>query len=239
MKDGQQIEVLYEDNHLLVVNKPAGWLVQGDETGDMSLMDWAKAYIKARYNKPGDVFLAPAHRIDRPVSGIVLFGRTTKALSRLGKMFQEHKVEKTYLALVEHRPAELEARIEHYLIKDEQKNKASAYNKPKGKASKHSVLSFRLIAGYGSYHLLEVKPETGRPHQIRVQLAKIGCPIRGDIKYGAKQANPDGSIHLHSYGLRFEHPVKKEEIAVSVLPPNEQVWNNYRQTLAEQYKEVF
>jgi 23S rRNA pseudouridine1911/1915/1917 synthase len=227
------IEVVYEDNHLIALHKPAGWLVQEDESEDTPLVEWAKAYIKERYKKPGDVFLHPTHRLDRPVSGLVLFARTSKALARMSEIFHDRKIEKTYLAVVERRPQELQGHLEHYLVKDEAKNIVTAYNKPRYKTSKKAVLDYRLIGEIGNHYLLEVKPLTGRPHQIRVQLAKMGCPIRGDLKYGAKYPNADGRIHLHAYALSFVHPVKKEPTTIVVYPPNEQIWNLFRSALGD------
>ena len=227
------IEVIYEDNHLIAFNKPAGWLVQANESQDTPLEAWAKAYIKERYQKPGEVFLHVTHRIDRPVSGLVLCARTSKALARMAEQFKARKIEKTYLAVVERRPKELEGRLIHYLSKDEQKNITTAHARPKYKDSKQAILDYRLIAELGNHCLLEVKPTTGRPHQIRAQLGKMGCPIRGDLKYGAVYPNADGRIHLHAFALSFQHPVKKEPTTIVAYPPSEQVWNLFRDAFSE------
>ena len=221
-----QITVLYEDNHLIAVNKPPGWLVQGDATGDRTLADWVKAYIKDRYNKPGDVFLGIVHRIDRPVSGVVVFARTSKALERMNALFRDREVEKNYLAVVETRPDPIVGNLVHYLVKDESRNIVKGYDKiPKGvKDTKKAELSYELIGELGTKRLLLVKPLTGRPHQIRVQLSKIGCPIRGDVKYGFDQPNRDASIHLHCRSLSFVHPVSKQPVTITGNPPDEQIW---------------
>lgn len=222
-----QIQVLYEDNHLIAVNKPAGWLVQGDATGDTTLADWVKVYIKNRYNKPGEVFLGIIHRLDRPVSGVVIFARTSKALERMNRMFHDREVQKTYWAITIERPDPLTGTLVHYLTKDRERNIAKAYDQPsrRAKGAKKSELTYELIGEIGEHHLLRVNPLTGRPHQIRVQLAKEGWPIRGDLKYGAPQANDDLSIHLHCRSLTFTHPVKKEPVTITADPPHEQIWN--------------
>tara|TARA_Y100001972_G_scaffold128940_1_gene192859 strand:+ start:1012 stop:1698 length:687 start_codon:yes stop_codon:yes gene_type:complete len=209
--------VLYEDNHLLIVDKPAGWLVQGDETGDRTLTDWSRDYIKNKYNKPGDVFLHPTHRLDRPVSGVIVFAWSSKALERMNALFREDQVEKTYLAIVKERLEITGEILIHWLEKDDKKNITHVYNQPKGKAKK-AELTYELIASLNKLSLLKVTPKTGRPHQIRAQLAKIGCPIQGDIKYGFTQANKDKSISLHSFEIKFIHPVKKEPIVVRSVP---------------------
>lgn len=221
------IQVIYEDNHLIAVNKPGGWLVQGDVTGDKPLSEFVKEYIKRRYKKPGDVFLGVIHRIDRPVSGVVVFARTSKALERMNKLFQERKVEKTYWAITAERPDPIEGTLGHFLLKDRSKNKTKAYDQ-KGRRTadaKWSELSYKLLAGIGDHHLLEVKPKTGRAHQIRVQLSTIGCPIRGDLKYGYPKPNRDANIHLHSRKLEFIHPVKKEPVSIVAEKPQDQIWN--------------
>lgn len=221
-----QPRVLFEDNHLLILYKPNGWLVQGDETGDTSLTDWGREYIRKKYNKPGEAFLHPTHRLDRPVSGIVVFARTSKALERMNKLFHDDHITKTYLAAVKGRPEEDEATLIHWLAKDTDKNIAKAYNKPKGDA-KQAELSYELQGTYGDLTLLKVTPKTGRPHQIRVQLAKIDCPIKGDLKYGFPHANPDKSIHLHAYRLEFMHPVKKEPVKITCKPN----WDDFRELI--------
>lgn len=209
--------VKYEDNHLLIVEKPSGWLVQGDETGDETLIEWSTSYIRKKYNKPGNVFCQPCHRLDRPVSGLVAFARTSKALERMNKLFREQEVAKTYLAIVEGAPNEPSLELVHWLEKSSSKNKAHAYKKPKGQAKK-AVLSYTMLASLGKVSLLEVKPKTGRPHQIRIQLRENGTSIRGDVKYGFNKPNKDKSIHLHAFKLAFIHPVKKEPIKVISKP---------------------
>lgn len=212
-----QPKVLYEDNHLLIVDKPSGWLVQGDETGDQTLTDWSKTYIKKKYKKPGDVFLHPTHRLDRPVSGITIFAWTSKALERMNQLFREDKVDKSYLALVEERLEITGETLIHWLEKDDRKNITHVYNQPRGKAKK-AELTYDLVASLHKLSLLKVKLKTGRSHQIRAQLAKIGCPIQGDIKYGFTQPNKDKSISLHCFEMKFIHPVKKESLTVRSTP---------------------
>ncbi|MFY0601076.1 MAG: RluA family pseudouridine synthase [Cyclobacteriaceae bacterium] len=219
MKDPK---VIYEDNHLLVVNKPTGWLVQGDKTGDRTLTDWAKVYIKRKYDKPGDVYLHPTHRLDRPVSGILIFARTSKSLERMNKFFRENEIQKTYLAIVKGKPAEMEETLTHYIEKDSKKNTVRAFTRAKTNA-KHAELSYDVLAIGDSHSLLRVKPKTGRPHQIRVQLSKIDCPIKGDLRYGYPKANPDKSINLHAFQISFVHPVKKEPVKISCKPE----WPDY------------
>ncbi len=221
------IEVLYEDNHLIVINKRSGDLVQGDKTGDKPLSEMVKEYIKVKYNKPGDVYLGVAHRIDRPTSGIVMFARTSKALTRLNKMFQEKEIQKTYWAVVQHAPEADSAVLTHWLKRNTQQNKSYAHYKSIGAGSKESTLSYELKAKSKNYFLLEVLPKTGRHHQIRCQLSFIGCPIKGDLKYGAKRSNPDGSIHLHARAVEFLHPVKKEPLKIMAPPPREVVWDSF------------
>ena len=220
------MEVLYEDNHIIVVNKAASEIVQGDKTGDMPLSEMVKAYIKEKYNKPGAVFLGVVHRLDRPVSGVVVFARTSKALERLNAMFREGGlIRKTYWAIVKNRPAAPEAELVHYLVRNEQQNKSYAYSSERSGA-KRSVLGYRLLASMDNYHLLEVALQTGRHHQIRCQLAKIGSPIKGDLKYGAERSNPDGSICLHARRICFEHPVSKVMIDVVAPVPNDTLWRS-------------
>lgn len=224
------IQVLFEDNHLIAVNKPAGMLVQGDITGDRTLADWVKLYIKDRYHKPGAVFLGIIHRLDRPVSGVVIFARTSKALTRMNELFRDREIEKTYWAITRHEPPDLEGELVHYLLKDTIKNKTKAYDKLSNRSAKakKAILSYKLIGRLGEHRLLEVALKTGRPHQIRVQLAKVGCPIRGDVKYGGEKVNNDGNIHLHSRSLNFIHPVKKEPVRIEGALPNEQVWREFK-----------
>ncbi len=210
--------ILYEDNHLLVIDKPPGWLVQGDKTGDETLIDWGKAYLKEKYSKPGAVFLTPAHRIDRPVSGAVLFARTDKALSRLAAMFRDRKVQKTYLALVISAPPDLKGTLRHFLLKNEKRNFVEARLKPFGDA-KESITTYEIIGTVGKQTLLQVSPITGRSHQIRAQLAAVGCPIVGDLKYGAHEPLHDASIALHSWKIELVHPVKLETLVVESGKP--------------------
>ena len=219
--------IIYEDNHIIAVNKACGEIVQGDKTGDVTLIDQVKAYIKKKYNKPGDVYLGSPHRLDRPTSGVVLFARTSKALTRLNEMFQDKDaIKKTYWAVVNILPEQEEGTLEHYLWKDEGKNKSFASVKPK-KDARFCSLSYRHRASVNRYHLLEVDLHTGRHHQIRVQLAKIGCHIKGDLKYGAERSNPDGGIHLHARKLEFIHPVKKEPVKIIANPPKgDPIWDD-------------
>ncbi|MBL3656999.1 RluA family pseudouridine synthase [Fulvivirga sediminis] len=221
--------VLFEDNHLLIVNKPGGVLVQADKTGDVTLAEHAKDYIKEKYNKPGDVFLGVIHRLDRPVSGAVTLARTSKALERMNKMFKEREVEKTYWAITTHRPPQTQDKLVHWLKKNQKINKTTAFNK-QVKESKKAVLSYKLIGRIADYYLLEITLETGRPHQIRVQLAKIGCAIYGDVKYGEEKAAKDGNIYLHSRSISFNHPVRKEPVnVIAPVPAKDQIWNLFVQ----------
>lgn len=216
--------ILYEDNHLVIVNKQAGEIVQGDKTGDTPLSDIVKDWLKEKYNKPGNVYLGVVHRLDRPVSGVVLFAKTSKALPRLNKMFAEHnKVNKTYWAIVQNRPLEPQGTLTHWLTRQEKNNTARAYDR-EVPGSKKAVLDYELIASGDKYHLLEIHLHTGRHHQIRCQLAKIGCPIKGDLKYGAPRSNPDGSISLHARTLTLEHPVNHESISVTAPVPDDKLW---------------
>ena len=216
------LEVLYEENHIIAVNKKISDIVQADKTGDTPLSEEVKAYIKKKYNKPGDVFLGIPHRVDRPVSGVVIFARTSKALTRLNKMFQEHEKEitKIYWAIVGNLPEEDHAILTHYLVRDTEKNKSHAYNQPKS-GSKEAKLEYKLLGSSQRYYLLEVKLYTGRHHQIRCQLAKIGCPIKGDLKYGFPRSNENGGICLHARSISFKHPVSQEMITITAKPPLE------------------
>ena len=226
-KASNGFSVIFEDNHLLIVNKDAGVLVQGDATGDAPLSDLAKEYIKKKYEKPGDVFLGVVHRLDRPVSGVVVLARTTKALERMNALFREKETKKIYWAIVKERPVLSEGTLVHWLLKDEKKNKTTAY-KQETPGALRSELNFRVLANVEDRWLLEVNPITGRPHQIRVQLASMGCVISGDVKYGDKQANPDGSICLHARRLSFVHPVKKELMTFQASVPNSGLWQLFR-----------
>ena len=220
------LEVLYEDNHIIAVNKKISDIVQADKTGDTPLSEEVKAYIKKKYNKPGEVYLGVPHRVDRPVSGVVIFARTSKALTRLNKMFQEHEKEisKIYWAIVGNLPAEDHAVLTHYLMRDPEKNKSYAYNQPKTGA-KEATLEYKLLGSSQRYYLLEVKLYTGRHHQIRCQLAKIGCPIKGDLKYGFPRSNEGGGISLHARSITFKHPVSREMITITAKPPlNDPLW---------------
>lgn len=212
--------VVYEDNHIIIVNKTASEIVQGDKTGDTPLSETVKQYLKEKYQKPGNVFVGVTHRLDRPVSGLVLFAKTSKALSRLNEMFKRGDVQKTYWAVVKNRPPQEEGTLSHWLLRNEKQNKSYAYDKEKP-GSKHALLDYRLIAASDNYYLLEVNLKTGRHHQIRCQLSKMGCPIKGDLKYGFARSNPDGSICLHARRIAFMHPVSKENITVeALLPPS-------------------
>lgn len=216
--------VLYEDNHIIAVNKTCNEIVQGDKTGDVPLSETVKAYIKEKYNKPGEVFLGVTHRLDRPTSGVVLFARTSKALARLNAMFQSHEqIRKTYWAIVQGKPKMAEARLENYLIRNEKQNK-SYIAKQGAKDAKLAILSYKTLTVGEHYSLLEINLETGRHHQIRCQLAAIGCPVKGDLKYGAKRSNPDGGICLHARQIAFEHPVSHEEIVITAPIPEDSIW---------------
>ena len=239
------MEVLYEDNHIIAVNKTCNEIVQGDKTGDTPLSEIVKAYIKEKYNKPGEVFLGVTHRLDRPTSGVVLFARTSKALTRLNEMFKEKSkvesrkskeelstvncqlsIKKTYWAIVQGAPKLPEARLENWLVRNEAQNK-SYIAKPGAKEAKQAILSYKTLAKGENYTLLEVNLETGRHHQIRCQLAAIGCPIKGDLKSGAKRSNPDGGICLHARQIEFIHPVSKQDICITAPVPNDSLWQQF------------
>ena len=209
------MKVIYEDNHIILVNKESGEIVQGDKTGDTPLSDTVKEYIRVKYNKPGNVFLGVVHRLDRPVSGLVVFARTSKALSRLCDMFRKGEVHKTYWAVVANRPPADEGTLENWLVRNERQNKSYAYNH-EVKDSKKAILKYRVIGRSERYWLVEVNLLTGRHHQIRCQLAAMGCPIKGDLKYGARRSNPDGIISLMSHRVEFEHPVSHQPITLEV-----------------------
>jgi 23S rRNA pseudouridine1911/1915/1917 synthase len=218
--------VVYEDNHIIVVNKTSSEIVQGDKTGDTPLSETVKQYLKEKYNKPGNVFVGVTHRLDRPVSGLVVFAKTSKALARLNEMFRDSEVKKTYWAIVKECPKDTEGELVHYLVRNEKQNKSYAYDK-EVKNSKKAVLHYKLIGHSQNYYLLEVDLKTGRHHQIRCQLAKMGCPIKGDLKYGSPRSNPDGSICLHARSVKFIHPVSKEQIDLMAPVPEGNLWNGF------------
>ena len=218
--------VVYEDNHIIVVNKTASEIVQADKTGDTPLSETVKQYLKEKYQKPGNVFLGVTHRLDRPVSGLVIFAKTSKALTRLNEMFRTSEVKKTYRAVVKNAPKEPEGELVHFLVRNEKQNKSYAYDKEVPN-SKKAILHYRLIGHSENYFLLEVDLKTGRHHQIRCQLAKMGCPIKGDLKYGFPRSNPDGSICLHARTVQFVHPVSKEMIRLTAPVPEGNLWNGF------------
>ena len=224
------MQVVYEDNHIIIVNKQSGEIVQGDKTGDRPLSDIVKQYIKEKYQKPGEVFLGVVHRLDRPVSGLVVFARTSKALTRLNKMFAEGEVHKTYWAIVKNTPEQPKGTLTHWLVRNEKQNKSYAYTTEKPNAKK-AILKYKVIGRSDNYTLLEVNLMTGRHHQIRCQLAAMGCPIKGDLKYGAPRSNPDGSISLMSRHVEFTHPVSKLQIAVEAPLPEDSLWQSFQTSL--------
>ena len=218
------LQIAYEDNHIVIINKRPGDIVQGDKTGDMPLSDIVKAYIKVKYHKPGNVFLGVVHRIDRPTSGLVMFARTSKALTRLNQMLKDKHIKKTYWAMVKNKPGKDEDTLIHYLKKNPKNNKTTVFDKPV-EGAKKAVLHYKIISSSDNYHLLEIDLETGRPHQIRAQLSKIGSPIKGDLKYGFPRSNPNGGISLHARQINFIHPVKKEPVVVTASPPDGDIWH--------------
>ena len=220
------MDVLYEDNHIIIINKAAGEIVQGDKTGDKSLCDTMKQYIKEKYAKPGNVFIGLPHRLDRPVSGVVVFARTSKALERLNNMFRDGNVKKIYWAITKGKPLPAQGEISSWILRNEKMNKSFSYPK-EVKGSKHALLFYRQIAVSQNYNLIEVELKTGRHHQIRCQLSSIGCPIKGDLKYGAQRSNPDGSISLHARYIEFTHPVSKELIQVTAPLPADRLWQSF------------
>lgn len=222
--------VLYEDNHLLIVSKMAGDIVQGDKTGDTPLVEKLKLWVKEKYQKLGNVFMGVVHRLDRPVGGIVIFAKTSKGLSRMSELFRKGEVKKTYRAIVINKPPKAEDTITHFMVRNEKQNKSYAYLTPKPNA-KEAKLSYRYLASSDRYHLVEVDLHTGRHHQIRAQLATIGCIIKGDLKYGAPRSNPDGSISLLSYQVRFTHPISKQEIILTAPYPRDNLWRAFDNTL--------
>lgn len=223
----KNLQILFEDNHIIVINKRPGDIVQGDKTGDMPLSEVVKAYIKEKYNKPGNVYLGVVHRLDRPTSGIVLFAKTSKALPRLNKLFAEKEAKKTYWAIVKNIPEKTTDTLTHWLKRNPKQNKSYAHTH-EVPDSKKAILEYRLIKKLDRYAVLEIDLKTGRHHQIRTQLSKIGSPIKGDLKYGFDRSNPDGSIHLHARKLAFIHPVKKEGITIVAPPPKETIWQACR-----------
>lgn len=225
ISDKNNLQVLFEDNHIIVVNKRPGDIVQGDKTGDKPLSEVVKSYLKEKYNKPGNVYLGVVHRLDRPTSGIVLFAKTSKALPRLNKLFQQKEAQKTYWAIVKNVPPKNSDTLIHFLKRNPKQNKSYAHIKEVPE-SKKAILEYRLLKKLDNYFLLEVDLHTGRHHQIRSQLSAIGSPIKGDLKYGFDRSNKDASIHLHARELKFIHPVKKDEIHIIAPPPDEVLWNN-------------
>lgn len=221
------MEVIHEDNHIIAVNKTVSEIVQGDKTGDRPLSEIVKQYIKEKYHKPGEVFLGVAHRLDRPVSGLVVFARTSKALSRLNELFRLGQIQKTYWAIVKNKPEKDEAELTHYLVRNEKQNKSYAYDHEVPN-SKKATLSYRIIGQSDHYYLLEVDLKTGRHHQIRCQLAKIGSPIKGDLKYGFDRSNPDGGISLHAREVAFIHPVSKEPLTITAPLPDDKLWQHFQ-----------
>ncbi|MCK0178484.1 RNA pseudouridine synthase [Flavobacteriaceae bacterium S0862] len=224
LSNKSNLKVLYEDNHIIIVNKRAGDIVQGDKTGDKPLSEVVKEFLKYKYNKPGNVYLGVTHRLDRPTTGIVVFAKTSKVLPRLNKLFSDKKVNKTYWAVVKERPKKEKATLVNWLKKNPKNNKSTAYNY-EIKDSKKAILHYDIIKQLNNYHLLEVNLETGRHHQIRCQLASIGSPIKGDLKYGFDRSNKDASIHLHSRKIEFIHPVSKEQISVIAPTANDPIWD--------------
>jgi 23S rRNA pseudouridine1911/1915/1917 synthase len=220
----ENLQILHEDNHIIVINKRVGDIVQGDKTGDKPLSEIVKEYIKEKYNKPGEVFLGVVHRLDRPTSGIVVFARTSKALERLNTMFSNRETQKTYWAVVKNKPSKAEDTLVHYLKRNEKNNTSKAHLKEVPE-SKNASLDYKIIKKLDNYYVLEINLHTGRHHQIRAQLNAIGCPIKGDLKYGFDRSNPDGGIHLHARKLVFNHPVTKETIKLIAPTPKDVIWN--------------
>ena len=220
----ENLQVLYEDNHLIAVNKRAGDIVQGDQTGDTPLSEIVKQYLKKKYQKPGEVFLGLVHRLDRPTTGIIIFARTSKALERMNALFASRETRKTYWAVVNELPPEPEGRLVHYMQRNPKQNKSYAHPAD-APGRKKAALQYRLLKKLDRYALLEIELETGRHHQIRAQLSALGCSIKGDLKYGAPRSNPDGGIHLHARSLEFIHPVRKEPVRIVADPPEDPVWD--------------
>jgi len=222
----ETLNIIYEDNHLIVVNKRSSQIVQGDKTADEPLSEIIKKYIKEKYNKPGEVFIGVVHRLDRPVSGVVLFARTSKALARLNEMLKNHEIKKIYWAVVKEKPPEMAGHLTHHLFRDQEKNKSFIVSE-KRKDAKKAELIYKLVKSSDKYHLLEIELLTGRHHQIRAQLAHVGSPIKGDLKYGFARSNPDASIHLHARSIEFTHPVKGEPMKIEADPPKDPLWDYF------------
>ena len=227
VSNSSNLQILHEDNHLIIINKRVGDIVQGDKTGDKPLSEIVKEYIKTKYNKPGEVFLGVVHRLDRPTSGIVVFARTTKALTRMNELFSNRETQKTYWAIVKNKPLKSEDKLVHFIKRNEKNNTSKAFLK-EVPDSKLASLEYKIIKNLDNYFALEINLHTGRHHQIRAQLSAIGCPIKGDLKYGADRSNPDGGIHLHAVKLVFEHPVSKEKLNIFAPAPNDIIWNLLR-----------
>ncbi len=221
----QNLQILHEDNHIIVINKRVGDIVQGDKTGDKPLSEVVKEYIKEKYNKPGEVFLGVVHRLDRPTTGIVVFARTSKALTRMNELFSNRETKKTYWAVVKNKPSKTEDTLIHYMKRNEKNNTSKAYLKEVSESKKAS-LDYKIIATLDNYFVLEINLHTGRHHQIRAQLTAIGCPIKGDLKYGFDRSNPDGGIHLHARKLVFIHPVTKDSLEITAPTPKDAIWNS-------------
>jgi 23S rRNA pseudouridine1911/1915/1917 synthase len=224
ISDKNNLQILHEDNHIIVINKRVGDIVQGDKTGDKPLSEVVKEYIKVKYNKPGEVFLGVIHRLDRPTTGIVIFARTSKALTRMNELFSNRETQKTYWAIVKNKPQNSEDKLVHYLKRNEKNNTSKAHINEVPE-SKIASLDYKIIASLQNYYALEINLHTGRHHQIRAQLSAIGSPIKGDLKYGFDRSNPDGGIHLHARKLVFTHPVTKENIEIIAPTPNDVIWN--------------
>lgn len=228
-----ECKVLYDDNHVLGLLKPSGWLSQGDKTGDRTVMDWAKKYIKEKENKPGNVYLGCVHRLDRPSSGVMVYAKTSKALKRLNSAFAERRTKKKYVAVVEGNPPKFQDRLVHYLRKNRKRNYVNAYQKKKSKTRK-AILDYQMIGQLGDHYLLDVSLETGRPHQIRTQLASAGFPIVGDLKYGAQKSLPYADIALHCYDLTVDHPTIKEDVHLHHLPYDKKPWEQFTSIMEQQ-----